>query len=149
MSRTVIKVAAAAAIGFWLLSAARSGTSHSAAVRYAEAQIGKPYQWGGTGPWSFDCSGLAKRAEQAAGITIPRTSQEQWAVLRHIPASAVRPGDLVFFAGADGTMTSPGHVGVIVRPGLMIDSPMPGQDVREESYRGWPDLVGFADPGSR
>ena len=85
-------------------------------LAYAEAQLGKPYQWGATGPDAFDCSGLAMMAYRAAGITIPRTSQAQWAYGRQIPASQVQPGDLVFFAGADGTMTAPGHVG-IVSPG--------------------------------
>ena len=124
------------------------GHSHNAAVRYAEAQLGKPYAWGGTGPWSFDCSGLAMRAEQAAGISIPRTSQEQWAQLRHVRHP--RPGDLVFFVGSGdgGTWSAPGHVGIVVGHGQMIDAPQPGMDVRQESYLGWSGLVGFTDPGA-
>ena len=68
-------------------------------IAYAEAQLGKPYLWGATGPDAFDCSGLAMMAYRAAGITIPRTSQQQWAAGTRIPASVARPGDLVFFAG--------------------------------------------------
>ena len=52
-------------------------------------------------------------AYRAAGITIPRTSQQQWTYGTRIPASQARPGDLVFFAGSDGTMTAPGHVGIV------------------------------------
>ena len=44
-------------------------------------------------------------AYRAAGITIPRTSQQQWAYGPRIHASRARPGDLIFFAGSDGTMT--------------------------------------------
>jgi len=147
MSRAV-GVAAAVAAGIWLVSTAdgAAGHAHDAAVRYAEAQIGKPYEWGGSGPGAFDCSGLAMMAERAAGISIERTTFAQWATLRHVRRP--KPGDLVFFAGGDGTMTSPGHVGIVVSPRkkLMIDAPMPGYDVREESYAGWPDFVGFADP---
>ena len=74
-------------------------------IAYAEAQLGKPYLWGATGPDAFDCSGLTMMAYRAAGITIPRTSQQQWTYGTRIPASQPRPGDLVFFAGSDGTMT--------------------------------------------
>jgi cell wall-associated NlpC family hydrolase len=115
-------------------------------LAYAEAQLGKPYQFGATGPDAFDCSGLAMQAYRAAGILIPRTSQEQWAAGPRIPASRVRPGDLVFFAGSDGTMTAPGHVGIVTSPGMMIDAPFTGQVVRQESYAGSTDLVGFTSP---
>jgi len=114
-------------------------------LAYAEAQIGKPYQWGATGPGSFDCSGLVMMAYRAAGIDIPRTSQQQWAYGRQIPASQLQPGDLVFFAGADGTITAPGHVGIVLRPGVMIDAPTTGQDVQIQPY-GPAGLAGYTDP---
>ena len=81
--------------GFGLLPAGIAGR----VIAYALAQLGKPYQWGGTGPDAFDCSGLTMMAYRAAGISIPRTSQQQWVFGKQIPASQVRPGDLVFFAG--------------------------------------------------
>ena len=115
-------------------------------IAYAEAQIGKPYLWGATGPDAFDCSGLAMMAYRAAGITIPRTSQQQWAYGPQVPAPQVQPGDLVFFAGSDGTMTAPGHVGIVTGRGTMIDAPMSGEAVREESFSGSTDLVGFTHP---
>jgi cell wall-associated NlpC family hydrolase len=114
-------------------------------LAYAEEQIGKPYQWGATGPSSFDCSGLVMMAYRAAGITIPRTSQQQWDYGEQIPASQVRPGDLVFFAGADGTVTAPGHVGIVLSPGIMIDAPTTGQDVQIQPY-GPDGLAGYTDP---
>ena len=71
----------------------------AAAIAFAREQLGKPYLWGGTGPDAFDCSGLVMMAYRAAGISIPRTSQQQWAWGPQVPASQVKPGDLVFFAG--------------------------------------------------
>jgi peptidoglycan DL-endopeptidase CwlO len=116
-------------------------------VAYAQAQLGKPYQWGATGRDSFDCSGLAMMAYRAAGIDIPRTSEEQWIFGQQIPASQAQPGDLVFVAGSDGTaMSAPGRVGIVIGNGMMIDAPYTGVDVREDSYTGAPDLVGFTRP---
>ena len=78
------------------------------AISFAEQQLGKPYLWGGTGPDAFDCSGLVMMAYRAAGIDIARTSEAQWATEQRVPASQVQPGDLVFFAGSDGTTTVSG-----------------------------------------
>jgi len=115
-------------------------------IAFALAQMGKPYQWGATGPGAYDCSGLAMMAYRAAGITIPRTAALQWAFGRQIPASQARPGDLVFFAGADGTMTAPGHVGIVISSGVMIHSPTTGQFVSRQNFAGSADLVGFTRP---
>jgi cell wall-associated NlpC family hydrolase len=115
------------------------------AIAYAQAQIGKPYLWGGTGPDAFDCSGLVMMAYRTAGITIARTSEQQWVTEQRIPASQVEPGDLVFFAGADGTATSPGHVGLVIGHGQMIEAYATGFPVRIASYnnRG---AIGFTRP---
>jgi peptidoglycan DL-endopeptidase CwlO len=115
-------------------------------LAYTEAQLGKPYLWGATGPDAFDCSGLAMMAYRAAGISIPRTSQQQWASGRQVPASQVQPGDLVFFAGSDGTMAAPGHVGIVTGHDTMINAPFTGEVVREESFSGSTDLAGFTRP---
>ena len=115
-------------------------------ISFAEQQIGKPYAWGATGPDAFDCSGLAMMAYAAAGLTIPRTSQAQWAFGTQIPASQAQPGDLVYFAGSDGTMTAPGHVGVVISEGQMIDAPFAGTIVRQEPIAGTPGLVGYTRP---
>jgi len=96
-------------------------------LAYAEAQLGKPYLWGGTGPDSFDCSGLVMEAYARAGVTIPRTSQEQWAELPHV--TSPQPGDLVFFAGADGTRKAPGHVGLVTGAHRMIQAYAPGTPI--------------------
>jgi len=117
----------------------------AAAISFAEQQLGKPYLWGGTGPDAFDCSGLMMMAYRAAGISIARTSQAQWASETRVPASQVQPGDLVFFAGSDGTVTDPGHVGLVIGGGKMIEAYATGFPIRVSSYanRG---AVGFTEP---
>jgi cell wall-associated NlpC family hydrolase len=124
----------------------------SGAVNFAEAQLGKPYLFGGTGPAAFDCSGLVMMAYRAAGVDIPRTSQQQWAQLPHVTADKVVPGDLVFFAGADGTPTAPGHVGLVIGKDTMIEAYATGTPLRVSTF-GTPQspggdgtVVGFAQP---
>jgi cell wall-associated NlpC family hydrolase len=46
-------------------------------------------------------------------------------------------------------MTSPGHVGIVVGNGYMIDSPTTGMNVQIQPYTGQPHLVGFTDPAAR
>jgi cell wall-associated NlpC family hydrolase len=109
-----------------------AGTSEAvrAAVAYAVAQLGKPYIWGGTGPTGFDCSGLVMMAYEAAGISLPRTTFEQ--VLAGTAVSSLsdlQPGDLLFTAGSDGTATDPGHVGMYVGDGEVIQAATTGEPI--------------------
>ncbi|MFE9601399.1 NlpC/P60 family protein [Streptomyces hokutonensis] len=93
------------------------------AIAYATRQIGKPYVWGAEGPNSFDCSGLTSQAWLAAGVTIPRTSEEQWAQLKHVPVDDMRPGDLItYFSDAS-------HVALYIGDGNIISAPRPGRYV--------------------
>jgi len=122
------------------------------AIDFAEAQLGKPYQWGATGPDAYDCSGLVMMAYRAAGIYIPRTSQQQWIWGPRVPASQVEPGDLVFFAGADGTPQAPGHVGLVIGHDEMIEAYAVGFPIRVSVFGtsaappGDEDPVGFTRP---
>jgi peptidoglycan DL-endopeptidase CwlO len=122
------------------------------AIAFAEAQLGKPYEWGGTGPDAYDCSGLVMMAYRAAGVLIPRTADEQWVWGPQVPASQVEPGDLVFFAGADGTPTAPGHVGLVIGPDKMIEAYATGFPIRISAFGnssaapGDEDPIGFTRP---
>jgi peptidoglycan DL-endopeptidase CwlO len=104
-----------------------SSSQAAAALAAAETRIGLPYVWGATGPSSFDCSGLTSWAYAQAGISIPRTSQEQVDAGQQVPVSELRPGDLViFFSDAH-------HVGLYAGNGMVLHAPHPGADVRFES----------------
>ncbi|MCZ0986956.1 C40 family peptidase [Streptomyces diastatochromogenes] len=115
-------------------AAAPSSAGGERAVRYAMDQIGKPYQWGATGPKSYDCSGLTSQAWDHAGTPIPRTSQEQWARLKRIPLTDLRPGDLVvYFPEAT-------HVAMYVGDGKVVQAPRPGEKVKLSPLASYPVL---------
>jgi peptidoglycan DL-endopeptidase CwlO len=115
------------------LTAARPPAAAAAvAIAYARAQLGRPYVWGGTGPYGYDCSGLVMEAYASAGVSIPRTSQDQWAAGPWV--STPEPGDLVFFAGSDGTDAAPGHVGLVIGPDQMIEAYATGYPVRVSAF---------------
>ncbi|MFF4537700.1 NlpC/P60 family protein [Streptomyces aureus] len=91
------------------------------AIAFATRQLGKPYVWGAEGPDSYDCSGLTSGAWLAAGHPIPRTSEEQWRLLKHVPVEKMRPGDLIiYFADAS-------HVALYIGDGKIIQAPRPGR----------------------
>ncbi|GAC1479765.1 MAG: hypothetical protein NVS1B16_10680 [Pseudarthrobacter sp.] len=105
-----------------------------AALATALAQVGKRYRWGGTGPGSFDCSGLTRFALAAVGVSEEHSALSQ----RHSGPSVARgdlqPGDLVFF----GNPVS--HVGMYVGDGQMVHAPGAGRSVRVDPV----DQAGYA-----
>jgi cell wall-associated NlpC family hydrolase len=107
----------------------------SAAVAKAKEQIGKPYQWGGAGPDSFDCSGLTSYAWRAGGRSLPHSSQAQWNATARVAIASLEPGDLVFYGSPIH------HVGIYVGGGQMVEASETGTPIRYASiYRS--DLVG-------
>jgi cell wall-associated NlpC family hydrolase len=110
-----------------------------AALAFALKQLGVPYVWGGESSHGFDCSGLVQLAYRTAGVSLPRTAEEQFDAGPRLPAGApLEPGDLVFFGLNDRDVT---HVGIVVRPGEMVDAPHSGADVRTEIF---PTTIGAA-----
>jgi len=111
-----------------------SSSAVATAVRVARAQIGKPYAWGGSGPSSFDCSGLTSYAYRAAGLSLPRTSQAQFGVGRRVSRGSVRSGDLVFFA-TNGPGAS--HVGIAISNGSFVSATSHGVRIQPISGSYW------------
>jgi cell wall-associated NlpC family hydrolase len=128
--------------GFVLPTVAQQST----VVRFALAQLGQPYLWGGAEPGGWDCSGLTMRAWGAAGVPLPRTTFQQ--VLAGAPVTsttAMQPGDLIFIAGTGGTPANPGHVGLYI--GLvnslpyLVDAPETGRTVEITPVSTWTGLI--------
>ena len=108
--------------------AAGQGTI-SGMLNAALSRRGLPYVWGAAGPSSFDCSGLVEWSFAQAGVRMPRVAADQARTGPAVPASQLRPGDLLFY---HTDPTAPGyisHVAIYLGNGLMIQAPQPGQNV--------------------
>jgi len=101
----------------------RSPAPTAAAARTlqtADRFVGTTYVWGGNTPDSgFDCSGFTKYVFAQQGIQLPRTAREQARVGESVALdySALRPGDLLFFAEPKEAIS---HVAIYVGDGRII-----------------------------
>ncbi|MDA1360973.1 NlpC/P60 family protein [Glycomyces luteolus] len=95
-------------------------------VGFAYDQVGKPYGSGKTGPNAYDCSGLVVAAYSRSGVSLPRTSQSQWAQSEPVSRGELAPGDLVFSHGL-------GHVSIYVGGNQVVHASKPGDTVKVTS----------------
>ncbi|MEU6646032.1 NlpC/P60 family protein [Saccharomonospora sp. NPDC046836] len=112
------------------------------ALQAALSMRGSAYEWGAEGPDTFDCSGLTSWAYAQAGVSIPRTSRQQWYAGRAASLDALVPGDLLFFDDGTGNPDAIHHVGMYVGDGKMVDAPTEGQVVDVRSMEGDGHLLG-------
>jgi cell wall-associated NlpC family hydrolase len=113
-----------------------AAAQHNPVVSIAMRYLGVPYQWGGASPSTgFDCSGLVQYVFAQLGVSLTHYAAAQWYSPEGVWVSPKRlqPGDLVFFVGSDGTRKEPGHVGIYVDNGYIIDAPHTGSFVRIDS----------------
>jgi cell wall-associated NlpC family hydrolase len=109
------------------------------AVAFAKAQVGKPYQFGASGPGAYDCSGLTMAAWAQAGVSLPHSAAMQYDVTRHISSSELQPGDLIF-------RYSPiSHVAMYIGGGQQIAATHTGDFVRVQSAS-LSGIVGYGRP---
>ena len=99
-------------------------------LQTAAHQVGKPYVWGAVGPDTFDCSGLVLYSFAAAGIRMPRVSQQQWFAGPHVNYSDARPGDLLFWHYDPTDPTDIDHVAIYAGNGMMLVAPHTGDFVK-------------------
>ncbi|POX46878.1 C40 family peptidase [Streptomyces sp. Ru72] len=120
-SRASERTALSVSVG---VGSGRAGAAFSA----AQTQVGKPYVYGATGPNAYDCSGLTSWAYAQAGVSIPRTSQEQANIgTRIYSVNDLKVGDLVFF------FNDLHHVALYAGNGQVLHAPRTGTVVRYES----------------
>ena len=137
---------APAATGTSTRTAAATGPA-ATAIAYARAQLGKPYVWGGHRPGRLRLLRAGTRPPGRRRVSIPRTSEEQWAELPHVsPPAARRPGVL---PRSDGTFTAPGHVALVIGGGQMIQAYAAGTPIEVSALNGdgAGGIVGYARPG--
>ncbi|MBC3194629.1 C40 family peptidase [Pseudonocardia sp. C8] len=101
-----------------------------AAIGFALGELGKPYVWGATGPNAYDCSGLLMRAYEAAGMTIPRVSRDQYHSGGHLPVREVQPGDFLFYAHDPSDPSTIYHVTMYIGDDKMVEAPNKDHPVR-------------------
>ncbi|QHC28344.1 C40 family peptidase [Streptomyces sp. HF10] len=107
---------------------ASAATMATKALNIAASKKGAPYQWGGTGPRRFDCSGLTLYSFKKAGKKLPRTAAQQYNRTHHISSGSRRAGDLVFFHYGSNVY----HVGIYAGHNKIWHAPKTGSVVRLE-----------------
>jgi cell wall-associated NlpC family hydrolase len=120
-------------------SAPASGRA-AIAVRYAMAQVGKPYVYGAAGPSAYDCSGLTMAAWGSAGVGLPHSSSAQYGSGTHVSPSALQPGDLVFYYSPIS------HVGMYIGNGMIVNAENPSAGIKVTGLYSMP-FVGAVRPG--
>jgi cell wall-associated NlpC family hydrolase len=119
-------VALAAAIGFAGLWAEDTGTLRTGILDTAKKHIGDRYNYGGMGAKGFDCSGFVQFVYRENGITLPRSTVDQYEGGRKIGLDDARPGDLVFFKIYKRRIS---HVGIFIDKSRFIHAPSWGKRV--------------------
>jgi cell wall-associated NlpC family hydrolase len=113
-------------------AAPASSSKAATAIAFARAQLGKPYVYGAEGPNAYDCSGLVQAAWKAAGVSLPRVTNDQYAAGRKVSTSNLQPGDLVFYYSGIS------HVGMYIGNGQIIHAPNPSTVVKIASVDSMP-----------
>ena len=94
-------------------------------VSAAYSQLGVPYVWGGSSPGKgLDCSGLVQYCHAVAGISLPHYSESQYAGGKKV--TTPQPGDICW---------KPGHVGIYIGNGQMIEAQQTGTNIMVSAVR--------------
>jgi cell wall-associated NlpC family hydrolase len=114
--------------------AAKSADAARDAAVLAVTLVGLPYRNGGASPESgFDCSGLVWYVYRtAAGLALPRRTDDMGRIGRAVGEDDMRPGDLVFYDTLGRTFS---HVGIYIGERRFVHAPSSGGAVEIVSMR--------------
>ena len=132
----------------WARSSGASASQGDIAANWALTQLGKPYQWGATGPGTYDCSGLTMQAWARAGVALLHYTGYQWDEGPHVPLDQLQRGDLLFYATKNSDPATIHHVGIYIGNGMMVDAPFTGAFVRIDSIYQPGTPIGAVRPAS-
>ncbi|MGC5004479.1 C40 family peptidase [Streptomyces sp. NBC_00353] len=125
-SRSEARTTLSATSGSTSVASSSSATGSAASVvSFVKAQVGDAYVSGGTGPNSWDCSGLVQAAFRSVGVDLPRVSQAQSTAGTQVSLSNLQPGDILYWGGAGSAY----HVGVYVGGGQFVGAQNPSTGV--------------------
>lgn len=125
-SRSEARTTLSAPSGSASVASSSSATGSAASViSFVKAQVGDAYVSGGTGPNSWDCSGLVQAAFRSVGVDLPRVSQAQSTAGTQVSLSNLQPGDILYWGGAGSAY----HVGVYVGGGQFVGAQNPSTGV--------------------
>ncbi|MFE6553298.1 C40 family peptidase [Streptomyces sp. NPDC057746] len=127
-SRSAERTVLTAASNSTATSTSTATGSAAAVIAFVKAQIGDSYVMGGTGPNSWDCSGLVQAAFKQVGVSLPRVSQGQSTAGAQVSLSNLQPGDILYWGGAGSAY----HVGVYVGDGMFVGAQNPSTGVVEK-----------------
>lgn len=83
-------------------------------ILFARSKLGCPYEWGGSGPRTYDCSGLVNSAFRHVGIELTRTTSTMCEEGEHVNLFNIKKGDIVFFLSGDPRDKHISHVGIAI-----------------------------------
>jgi cell wall-associated NlpC family hydrolase len=112
--------------------AAIAASNVQAIIAEAKKYMGTPYRWGGNTPSGFDCSGFVKYVFDKFGVSLPRTTSEQWGATTPVNSPSI--GDLVFF---ETYQPGPSHVGIYLGNNQFISATDSGVKISNMTSSYW------------
>lgn len=119
--RTLLSLICSVSLGLSLTAMVGVASAESASISIPDRTIhsgmkylGAPYQYGANPSQTstFDCSSFTYRAFIDNGITLPRTSNQQYALGTTVALSQAQSGDLVFYKLSTTDTNPVSHVGI-------------------------------------